>query len=616
MELLDTPSSGRGSLELEGVSPLKELLCRAYSVHVDIITDLQKQVSSLTALLTEKERELQDTTCQRCDSVKAAFERYKANHQRIIEKQEDKISLLENRISRYEKEQRERDGSPTVCFRTPDRATPKGPAAAGGCRRQFPNSPFSAHRGMDDTVLQEDSPMDPSHLVPPSPDGCDAHSKHETIPETELGGHKLGARERPLAMLFRTVPETLECDLYGDTDNDITQYVPPLSAVLEQEEGGGPSNGLNVRDDEGPSDPEKGKVERGMVERVDPSVDNAAEEEEVIDLVSQESPSLLQPRSTISRSIKVHCEAPTAVDAPTDASDGSSCVPPVQPAPSVLDSFAVPKPLPKPGDSRGVTAPAGRDDFVCSPETRRPTTKTLSLQRKRRTAEISKVTDDTGAQVRTTAKRKKQTKLSDKYFLSVNRCTPPVRAKSSRKPAKELSQTHVDTHFTEDSVFSPNKRTVDPDETFVAPELLQDEFSPSVFDPLPPATQEEGPTGDKPGANGAVDSPADKGSASSAEPVKYHHSPVRKKAARQKLPAHDCKDCKEFYGRLDLPEGKRKELLRKCSRHRAMHAPPPTPDHFWELDFPDTQECRERGYLNATQKYVLGSKRLFRDDAK
>ncbi|KAH6935651.1 hypothetical protein HPB50_007454 [Hyalomma asiaticum] len=97
------------------------------------------------------------------------------------------------------------------------------------------------------------------------------------------------------------------------------------------------------------------------------------------------------------------------------------------------------------------------------------------------------------------------------------------------------------------------------------------------------------------------------------EPFKFHNSPVRKKADRQRLPAHDCKECQEFYERLDLPEAQRKELLRKCSRHRAHYAPPPTPENFWELEFPDTQECRERGYLNATQKYVFGSRGLCKD---
>lgn len=86
-----------------------------------------------------------------------------------------------------------------------------------------------------------------------------------------------------------------------------------------------------------------------------------------------------------------------------------------------------------------------------------------------------------------------------------------------------------------------------------------------------------------------------------AASFKYCHSPVRKKAARRQLPAHDCKECRDFYRGAELPTASCNELMRKWSRHRAAHAPPPTPEHFWEMDFPDTQECRRRGYVKPTQ---------------
>jgi len=31
-------------------------------------------------------------------------------------------------------------------------------------------------------------------------------------------------------------------------------------------------------------------------------------------------------------------------------------------------------------------------------------------------------------------------------------------------------------------------------------------------------------------------------------------------------------------------------------RHRAKYQAPPTPEHFWSVAFPTTQECIERGY--------------------
>ena len=31
-------------------------------------------------------------------------------------------------------------------------------------------------------------------------------------------------------------------------------------------------------------------------------------------------------------------------------------------------------------------------------------------------------------------------------------------------------------------------------------------------------------------------------------------------------------------------------------RHRAKYQAPPTPEHYWSIAFPTTQECIERGY--------------------
>ncbi|KAJ6662170.1 hypothetical protein lerEdw1_012636 [Lerista edwardsae] len=47
----------------------------------------------------------------------------------------------------------------------------------------------------------------------------------------------------------------------------------------------------------------------------------------------------------------------------------------------------------------------------------------------------------------------------------------------------------------------------------------------------------------------------------------------------------------------DIPEGEREKKLATCSRHRSRYIPPDTPDNFWEVGFPSTQMCVERGYI-------------------
>uniref|UniRef100_A0A8D2J7S4 DNA endonuclease activator Ctp1 C-terminal domain-containing protein n=3 Tax=Varanus komodoensis TaxID=61221 RepID=A0A8D2J7S4_VARKO len=46
-----------------------------------------------------------------------------------------------------------------------------------------------------------------------------------------------------------------------------------------------------------------------------------------------------------------------------------------------------------------------------------------------------------------------------------------------------------------------------------------------------------------------------------------------------------------------FPEGERERKIATCSRHRSRYAPPDTPDNFWEVGFPSTQMCVERGYI-------------------
>ncbi|KAJ8010133.1 hypothetical protein DPEC_G00071820 [Dallia pectoralis] len=74
-----------------------------------------------------------------------------------------------------------------------------------------------------------------------------------------------------------------------------------------------------------------------------------------------------------------------------------------------------------------------------------------------------------------------------------------------------------------------------------------------------------------------------------------HVDVVRKKAERRKLKGHTCKECEIYYA--DLPEAERVKKLSACSRHRFRYIPPSTPENFWEVGFPSTQTCVDRGYI-------------------
>ncbi|XP_078722925.1 uncharacterized protein LOC144940586 isoform X4 [Lampetra fluviatilis] len=70
---------------------------------------------------------------------------------------------------------------------------------------------------------------------------------------------------------------------------------------------------------------------------------------------------------------------------------------------------------------------------------------------------------------------------------------------------------------------------------------------------------------------------------------------VRNKDERRKLQGFSCKQCENFYSHL--PEAERVLQMTECSRHRGRFQPPNTPENFWEVGFPSTQMCQERGYL-------------------
>ncbi|XP_032359566.1 DNA endonuclease RBBP8 isoform X2 [Etheostoma spectabile] len=78
-------------------------------------------------------------------------------------------------------------------------------------------------------------------------------------------------------------------------------------------------------------------------------------------------------------------------------------------------------------------------------------------------------------------------------------------------------------------------------------------------------------------------------------PTFAHVTVVRKKDERRKLKGTTCKECDVYYAYL--PEEEKQKKLSACSRHRFLYIPPCTPENFWEVGFPSTQTCIERGYI-------------------
>ncbi|ESO87806.1 hypothetical protein LOTGIDRAFT_234831 [Lottia gigantea] len=75
-----------------------------------------------------------------------------------------------------------------------------------------------------------------------------------------------------------------------------------------------------------------------------------------------------------------------------------------------------------------------------------------------------------------------------------------------------------------------------------------------------------------------------------------HVRVVKKQDERRKLKGHSCKECYEYYKLTGMSDEEIQNRIQDCSRHRADYIPPSTPEHFWSIGFPDTQECQERGY--------------------
>lgn len=70
---------------------------------------------------------------------------------------------------------------------------------------------------------------------------------------------------------------------------------------------------------------------------------------------------------------------------------------------------------------------------------------------------------------------------------------------------------------------------------------------------------------------------------------------------RRRLQGYCCPMCKAYYKTLNLSPTDLEKRLNTVSRHRTDPGPP-SPEHFWEADFPDSQECIKRGYIEAEPK--------------
>ncbi|XP_062297902.1 DNA endonuclease RBBP8 isoform X1 [Scomber scombrus] len=90
-------------------------------------------------------------------------------------------------------------------------------------------------------------------------------------------------------------------------------------------------------------------------------------------------------------------------------------------------------------------------------------------------------------------------------------------------------------------------------------------------------------------------------------PTFAHMVVIRKKDERRKLKGTTCKECEIYYAHL--PEEEKKKKLSECSRHRYLYVPPSTPENFWEVGFPSTQTCIDRGYIKEDKNPQSRSRR-------
>ncbi|XP_055871906.1 uncharacterized protein LOC106060475 isoform X2 [Biomphalaria glabrata] len=68
-----------------------------------------------------------------------------------------------------------------------------------------------------------------------------------------------------------------------------------------------------------------------------------------------------------------------------------------------------------------------------------------------------------------------------------------------------------------------------------------------------------------------------------------HVQLVRGKEARKKLKGSTCTECSSYYQSFELPDEVSQQKINKSSRHRDKHPRPRSPENFWTIDFPETE---------------------------
>lgn len=71
------------------------------------------------------------------------------------------------------------------------------------------------------------------------------------------------------------------------------------------------------------------------------------------------------------------------------------------------------------------------------------------------------------------------------------------------------------------------------------------------------------------------------------------------------FPAIETEECRIQCDALGLEGEERKDFVDKVSRKRARSPEmPPTPEHYWEVDMPDYEEQKRRGYVIETDSPI------------
>ena len=59
----------------------------------------------------------------------------------------------------------------------------------------------------------------------------------------------------------------------------------------------------------------------------------------------------------------------------------------------------------------------------------------------------------------------------------------------------------------------------------------------------------------------------------------------------------------QYFEGMGLDEDEKRERMKHC-RHKARYIRPSTPEHYWSINFPDTQEAEARGKCNFLDIFV------------